>query len=292
MKRIGTKLCAVTCAGIVLTLLSAVQPVFADITYSDGGIHNISTSMTVDSITVANGSTLNVLSGGSITAATDSSENIILTFGNSPVNIYGGTITSNVGIESSGSPLNMYGGTITSCFGISVINSSSVNMYGGTITTPTGASGGYGISAFSGPVNIYGGTIISNGGFAISANNSAQTNIFGGIISSNGGWAIQSYGMGSMVNVYGGQINGTILPQSSGVVDIFGSGFNYGYGQIGATSGTLTGTLADGTPIDVAFDNDGGQIILSANPTPIPASAYLFGSGLLGLIGIRKKMQE
>ncbi len=34
-----------------------------------------------------------------------------------------------------------------------------------------------------------------------------------------------------------------------------------------------------------------GNIVNDANPTPIPAAAYLFGSGLLGLVGIRKKMQ-
>jgi hypothetical protein len=75
----------------------------------------------------------------------------------------------------------------------------------------------------------------------------------------------------------------------SGAVDIFGSGFNYGYGQVGATSGTLIGTLADGTPIDVTFSNNEGEIILSPTSTPLPAAAYLFASGLIGIVVLRRK---
>src|SRR5271157_3000096 len=152
MKRIGTKLCAVACVGIVLTLLSTVRPVFADITYSDGGIHNISTSMPVGTTTVTSGTTLNLLSGGSLTTAANSANWIINANHSSPVNIYGGTLTGNFGIYSYSSPLSIYGGTLTSGFGITAFNGSAVNIYGGTIT-PTPGTGGYGIQAWSSPVN-------------------------------------------------------------------------------------------------------------------------------------------
>jgi len=154
MKRIGTELCVVICIGIVLISLSVALPVFADITYSDGGIHNISASMPVGTINVTSGTTLNVLSGGSLTTAANNPSSIINASYSSPVNIYGGTTTGNFGISSWSSPLNIYGGTITSGFGITANNGSAVNIYGGTITNYPGDTGGYGISASSSLVNI------------------------------------------------------------------------------------------------------------------------------------------
>ena len=54
---------------------------------------------------------------------------------------------------------------------------------------------------------------------------------------------------------------------------------------------------AAGSSSEIAFNfrNDPSTFHMddvSAVPTPIPAAAYLFGSGLLGLVGIRKKMQN
>jgi|GEM_PF-1620124 len=43
--------------------------------------------------------------------------------------------------------------------------------------------------------------------------------------------------------------------------------------------------------VDKSFDTT-VQVTYDYTPTPIPAAAYLFGSGLLGLVGIRKKMQK
>lgn len=263
-------------------MLTTAQQALADITYSDGGIYNISTSMPVGTINVTNGTTLNVLSGASLTS---SSYFIITANYNSPVNIYGGNMAGPFGLYILDSPLNIYGGTITSDQGISVSGGGTTNIYGGTIM------GDFGISAGgSSPVNIYGGTIATTGQYAVQAINSEQINIYGGNISSNGGSgiAIEADGTGSIVNVYGGKINGSIQ-LLSGAVDIFGSGFNYGYGQVGATSGTLIGTLADGTPIDVTFSNNEGEIILSPTSTPLPAAAYLFASGLIGIVVLRRK---
>ena len=57
---------------------------------------------------------------------------------------------------------------------------------------------------------------------------------------------------------------------------------------------------SDGTFLSVSLMNDGtatAQVFANgttanASPTPIPAAAYLFGSGLLGLVGIRRKIQN
>jgi hypothetical protein len=59
----------------------------------------------------------------------------------------------------------------------------------------------------------------------------------------------------------------------------------------------ISGTNA-GTVIDVNLQNDGTTSVdqyvqqATATPTPIPAAAYLFGSGLLGLVGIRRKISS
>jgi len=312
MKRIRTELCVVVFVTIVLTSLSAVRPGLADITYNDGGTYNINTSMPAGAIYLNGGTTLNVLSGGNITGGNGGFNYGVNASNSSPVNVYGGTINGgnggfNYGVNASNSsPVNVYGGTINGTitgdnesfgYGIYAYGSSPVNVYGGTITGAiTGGIEdlGYGISAdYSSVVNIYGGTIRGGNAGAscgIDAAYSSIVNIYGGTISGANG-ITSDYG--SQVNVHGGNIGGLIEALYGSTVDIYGSGFNYKFGQISATSGNITGTLSDGTPINVAFDNFGeGNIILSPTPTPIPTAAYLFGSGLLGLLGIRKKMQQ
>jgi hypothetical protein len=55
---------------------------------------------------------------------------------------------------------------------------------------------------------------------------------------------------------------------------------------------------SDGTLFTLSLMNDGtatSQVLASqasVSPTPIPAAVYLFGSGLLGLVGIRRKIQN
>ena len=286
MKRIRTELCVVVFVTIVLTSLSAVRPGLADITYNDGGTYNINTSMPAGAIYLNGGTTLNVLSGGNITGGNGGFNYGVNASNSSPVNVYGGTINGTITGDNES-----FG------YGIYAYGSSPVNVYGGTITGAiTGGIEdlGYGISAdYSSVVNIYGGTIRGGNAGAscgIDAAYSSIVNIYGGTISGANG-ITSDYG--SQVNVHGGNIGGLIEALYGSTVDIYGSGFNYKFGQISATSGNITGTLSDGTPINVAFDNFGeGNIILSPTPTPIPTAAYLFGSGLLGLLGIRKKMQQ
>ena len=64
-------------------------------------------------------------------------------------------------------------------------------------------------------------------------------------------------------------------------------------------SGSFTITTSELVNLGVADsyygDNTGGvSVLLDGNPTstPIPAAAYLLGSGLLGLVAVRKKMQK
>jgi len=69
-----------------------------------------------------------------------------------------------------------------------------------------------------------------------------------------------------------------------------GSTFSIRLYGTGATSGSGTmrvGAYSDGDAY--YFDSITGNVAADASPTPIPAAAWLFGSGLLGLAGIRRR---
>ncbi|MEW8366491.1 MAG: hypothetical protein AB2700_09655, partial [Candidatus Thiodiazotropha taylori] len=54
-----------------------------------------------------------------------------------------------------------------------------------------------------------------------------------------------------------------------------------------ANTANLSFTLPDG----IDFTSDSG-VFLSVNPVPIPAAAWLFGSGLLGFIGVSQRKRR
>jgi len=56
------------------------------------------------------------------------------------------------------------------------------------------------------------------------------------------------------------------------------------------TSQGLQNVMVESNPYFNAIAVHAGDV--AATPTPIPAAAYLFGSGLLGLVGLRKKIQK
>jgi hypothetical protein len=61
----------------------------------------------------------------------------------------------------------------------------------------------------------------------------------------------------------------------------------YGTGASSASGTLRVGDYLSGSTY--YFDTITGTVVQDATPTPIPAAAWLFGSGLLGLAGIRKK---
>ena len=55
------------------------------------------------------------------------------------------------------------------------------------------------------------------------------------------------------IHISGGELEKSILAFETSEITVSGSGFNYPLGPIAALSGTLTGLLSDGTPIDIDF---------------------------------------
>ena len=68
-------------------------------------------------------------------------------------------------------------------------------------------------------------------------------------------------------------------------MEIHGSDFNLPFGDITATSGTLTGILADGTPLNVDF---GRASTATITLVPEPSTALLLAAGLVGLATRRR----
>ena len=101
----------------------------------------------------------------------------------------------------------------------------------------------------------------------VHANNFSTLNVSGGTFGSF--WAHDS----STVTVCGGSHHS--------VVTISGTGFNYPYGEIPDTSGTLTGVLANGDPINASFEiYDNASIVL----VPEQAALVLLSIGAAGLV--------
>ena len=66
--------------------------------------------------------------------------------------------------------------------------------------------------------------------------------------------------------VSGGYIGRNIYSKYNCQITVMGTNFNYPLGYISNTTGTLTGTLANGDPIDIDFVREGNGAILLANP--------------------------
>ena len=94
----------------------------------------------------------------------------------------------------------------------------------------------------------------------------------------------------SRVSISGGLFESLRAGRSSGdhtsLITIAGSGFNYPFGEIPDSAGTLTGMLANGDPIDAPFSiYDNASIVL----VPEPATLSLLALGGLALLSRRRK---
>lgn len=142
----------------------------------------------------------------------------------------------------------------------------SLTVIGGQLGTVLGRSV---VVGPLGSARILGGTLLK------SIESEGDSQIFGGTIQPIvNGQAVSTWG-GETV-VAGGQIEGSLFASTGGVIRVIGRQFNLPFGPLEPFSGQLTGTLADGTPIDVPFlrgNTPVGEIILepgSMDPVALP----------------------
>jgi hypothetical protein len=240
-------------------------------------------------------------------------------YANGPLNVYGGTINASVcglaggtvqggaidvGVGVQGGTMNITGGAMggvgtaggTVNIGACVVSATgqgwsngwnqAVSTSGGVTNILPGSnirsvSGDWdaGVDNEGGTVNIKGGNIFASAGGAPSAAieclyGGGTTNIWGGKITYSG-----------YSRPYNGGYCGGIVAES-GTINIYGSGFNYPFGSISATSGELIGTLSDGSAIDLTFDlASSGQIVLYQAPEPATLPLLALG----GLAMLRRR---
>lgn len=89
------------------------------------------------------------------------------------------------------------------------------------------------------------------------------------------------------VNIFGGDISGQLDVSFGGQIHLWGTDFNYPYGEITEQTGILTGTLMNGNSINCPFEllsypgEPDPKIILHSIPEP--ATLLLLGLGTLAL---------
>ena len=252
--------------GLFVLLCSHVAR--AQIQYSDGQVHTVSTVVAQSIQIFDSGTTLDLLPGG------------VLQGGSLPIQVV------------FGAELNVEGGTSNGGYmGTGIWNDgSTVNIFSGTVTASGGVS--YGVWNSGGAVTISGGNI--------SVGSATSTDVWtaGGTITITGGnfsTASQSTGIwesGGTVSIFGGNFS---FPSTSygietlgGTIDIYGTNFNFPLGRIAVNSGTLTGVLANGTPVDIPFNQNGGSIVL----IPEPASTTILCVSCIAMAARRPRLNR
>lgn len=167
----------------------------------------------------------------------------------------------------------------------------SLRVYDGTGTDPTATvnfmAGGlidnpYELYAHdSSLINVYGGSI-----WVLTGDDNSIANIYGGTIEH----ALLNR-LDSTVNIYGGSMPAAEMFDNS-VINIYGSGFNYGYGPVADTTGTITGTLHMGDSLSLDFNryySTPSIILYETEIVPVPGAVIL---GVLGLAVARVKLRK
>ncbi len=84
----------------------------------------------------------------------------------------------------------------------------------------------------------------------------------------------------SRIFISGGFVDGMVTEHSASIF-VSGSGFNFPYGPIEQRFGVLSGTLANGDPINANFNINAGSIVLVAVPEPVGVLGGVIGGALL-----------
>jgi hypothetical protein len=177
---------------------------------------------------------------------------------------------------------------------VSAYESSAVTVSGGTVwtaltgydTSTTAITGGFLGVAPSQTVDAYdSSTITMSGGtvkYSLRAYGSSTITMSGGTVN----WLLARGS--SAVTMSGGTVEDELVADESSTITIVGSGFEVDgvpvlYGDLTALTGTLTGALASGDPIDNVFFQGGGShtgTITLASPEDIRVPALSLGGKL------------
>lgn len=216
----------------------------------------------------ANGNARISIFGGMFQTGTDGAD--VTASNNSVIDIHGG----NFGVGHT----DMVGGFYAN-------NDAIINFYGGDISNqPQGLN-----ASGNATINVYG---LDSQPASMTTTAAGQINLYGGITSfaANGSGIYQLLGGGSLLTSF--QSNGTTT------LYIRGNGFAANgttrpYGLLTTAAGILTGTLADGSMLNVTFSRGatiGPTIILA--PIPEPGALLLAGLASMGLVAFRTLWSE
>jgi hypothetical protein len=236
---------------------------------------------------------LHLVAGGEVftvpTLISGESRTAVLAQGSSTVEVFGGVTGGRLDIRDSSS-LVVSGGIIGSPFrqDVAIRGESTLEWLGGeagsiTVTDDATATFKSGflenqlISSFRAVISFSGGSVDRVTG---NAGSGSVVNMSGGIVRSK----VDAYGDGrvtvdggqvsgvisanenSTVTVRGGQISASLEALGEGSLVVIGSSFNRPYGAISVGSGSITGVLADATPINVTFVRSSTATIQLACP--------------------------
>jgi len=270
----------------IATTLGPSSPALAAgvTTFDDGGVHDLSSS--IDQVEILNDTELVVGPSGQIR---ETLFGVDMTgasvFDSSRLTISGGTLTG-----TSGDPGN--------ATGIVAEGSAVVSMSDGMVrATTSGPGNSTGVlAAGSASVLLSGGevhAITSRPGsaYAVVLNGDSSLEMTGGLLRvSTSGPEIRGIEANdnATVSISGGRFSipprdsAALVANDQSSLVVSGVGFNYPLGSISATSGTISGTLSDGTSVSLSFER---ASTASIHIVPEPATFILLAIGAAALVG-------
>lgn len=187
-----------------------------------------------------------------------------------PVNL-----VSNGGFETTGSYIN-YGLYNAADWTIND-PSSGTGIYS---TVLSSGFGSLGLTPAEGQAFLWGGAYSGNTGLittqqSLTTTSGQKYNLDFTLANTNNGQ--------SAANTWAVKWNGAVVGSGSNVIDFVNTPYNF----------IVTGTGTDS--LQFAFNNEPGAFALdkvSVSPTPIPGAVWLLGSGIMGLVGLRRRQSD